>query len=309
MQNGWAMDVAGGHVSDTQAVWDILMASHRGDLEAVQAAGPGLMYAQYNYTPPIHFAVREGHTGLVRYLLGEGAYDPTHITYPFKESLLTVAEDRGHDEIAALLRAYETPRYTGDNGRIHYPRTETAVVFEKAVNKNDLATARHLLSEHPEYAKDETFFWGEGILTRPVKDGYYEMIDLLLEHGASVPGILKWVQFYYFETYAHAKYIMERGMNPNVKSWHGVTVLHDMAQKGHLDKAALLLDHGAFIDPLEEEYQSTPLGMAARWGHVEMVRLLLDRGADRSLAGASWATPKKWAQSKGHKAIENMLSS
>jgi ankyrin repeat protein len=59
-----------------------------------------------------------------------------------------------------------------------------------------------------------------------------------------------------------------------------------MAQKGFIDKARLLLEHGAFIDPVEEEYQSTPLGMAARWGHADMVRLLLDYGADRQLAGA-----------------------
>lgn len=296
-------------MSTTTAVWNILAASYKGDLEAVWAAGPGLIYAQYNYTPPIHFAVREGHTDLVRYLLAEGAYDPSYKTYPFRESLLTVAQDRGHREIEALLNTYVTPKYTGDNGRIHYPRTEDAREFEKAVNKNDLATAKALLEEHPEFAKDETFFWGEGILTRPVKDGYFGMIDLLMEHGARVPDILKWTQAYYFETYAHAKYIMDRGMNPNVMSWHGVTILHDMAQKGQIDKAALLLDHGAFIDPIEEEYQSTPLGMAARWGHETMVRFLLDRGADRGKAGAPWATPVTWAKNKGHNNIERLLSS
>ena len=45
-----------------------------------------------------------------------------------------------------------------------------------------------------------------------------------------------------------------------------MTLLHDMAHEGDIPKAMLLLDHGADINPIDEEYQSTPLGMAARWG-------------------------------------------
>ncbi len=44
---------------------------------------PELIYAQYNYHPPIHFAVREGHLDLVRYLLRNGAHAPDYRSYPF----------------------------------------------------------------------------------------------------------------------------------------------------------------------------------------------------------------------------------
>ena len=97
-------------------------------------------------------------------------------------------------------------------------------------------------------------------------------------------------------------------MNPNVMSWHHVTLLHDMAQKGNIYKAKLLIDHGAAIDPIDEEYQSTPLGMAARWGHIEMVKFLLEQGADPNMAGEAWATPLEWARKKGHGEIEEMLN-
>jgi ankyrin repeat protein len=82
-----------------------------------------------------------------------------------------------------------------------------------------------------------------------------------------------------------------------------------MAQKGCIDKARLLLKHGAEIDPIDEEYQSTPLGLASRWGQREMVEFLLESGADPGKAGAAWATPLEWAKRKGHPDIEATLRS
>ena len=72
-------------------------------------------------------------------------------------------------------------------------------------------------------------------------------------------------------------------------------------------KAALLLDYGADIDAVDDEFRSTPLGLAARWGRQSLVRLLLDRGADRQRAAAEWATPLAWAQGKGHTAVAALL--
>lgn len=44
------------------------------------------------YAPPLHFAVREGHEDLVKYLVANGGLDPTYRTYPFLDTLATVAE-------------------------------------------------------------------------------------------------------------------------------------------------------------------------------------------------------------------------
>src|SRR6266478_4526152 len=112
-----------------------------------------------------------------------------------------------------------------------------------------------------------------------VKENNRNMIDLLMSHGAKVPDILKWAQFYYFERLDGATYMMEKGMNPNTMSCHHVTILHDMAQKGDIRKAELLIKHGAEMNAVDEEYQSTPLAMAVRWGHSEMVEYLLSEGA------------------------------
>jgi ankyrin repeat protein len=82
-----------------------------------------------------------------------------------------------------------------------------------------------------------------------------------------------------------------------------------MAYTGDILKAALLLDRGADLEALDEEFRSTPLGVAARFGKREMVEFLLDRGADPNKAGAHWATPLEWARKKGHADIASVLRS
>ena len=96
-------------------------------------------------------------------------------------------------------------------------------------------------------------------------------------------------------------------MNPDHMTWHHVSLLHDMAQEGDIQKASLLLRYGAALNNIEEEYQSTPLGLATRWGNRSMVEFLLTEGADPNVSGAPWATPLTWAIKKGHTDSENLL--
>lgn len=308
------VSLSNGVRATTAQVWSVLVAACQGNLHKLKelvSEIPELIYAQYNYTPPIHFAVREGHIELVKYLLEQGAHDPTYKIYPFRESLLTIATDRHHREIINMLEAYQKQpglwKYSGDNGEIHYNRTSIELEFQEAVDKEDLGKTRRMLEQHPGFATDHTYFWGEGILVFAAKNNNRQMIDLLISYGASVPEVLKWAQYYYFESLEGAQYIMAKGMDPNVMSWQRVRLLHDMAQKGNIAKAELLLKYGAGIDPVDDEYQSTPLGMAARWGHTDMVEYLIKQGADLNKAGAVWATPLAWARSKEHVHIKKLL--
>lgn len=127
-----------GAVSTTAKVWEILSASNDGSLSRIRQLVnecPELAYAQYNYAPPIHFAVREGHTEIVKFLLDLGAHDPDYKFYPFQESLQTVASDRGFIEIENLLNSYAEDgsrcRFKGDNGEILYEKTDLRSNFKR----------------------------------------------------------------------------------------------------------------------------------------------------------------------------------
>jgi ankyrin repeat protein len=189
-----------------------------------------------------------------------------------------------------------------DHGAREVPRPMEELT--KLLDDNDVEGLEKRLKESNALENQDTAFWSEGILAGPANRGNAPIIELLLRHGARVPDVSKWGRFYYFKHTEIAQLLLESGMNPNHMNWHHVTLLHDMAQDGDIAKARLLLDHGADIDAIDEEYRSTPLGLAARWGHPHMVALLLERGADPNKAGASWSTPLAWARKKGHREIE-----
>ncbi|HEX9366566.1 MAG TPA: ankyrin repeat domain-containing protein, partial [Vicinamibacterales bacterium] len=303
-----------GTVVPTTTIWRMLVAAREGDLATASSLVeecPSLVFCDYNYMPPLHLAVREGHLEIVRFLAERGAVNPNHRTYPYQETLLTVAEDRGFTAIAGLLEEYgrksDPARPADEIGEIDYGRDPQRRRFQQLVNANARGAVEALLKERPELATDPFAFWSEGVLMMPAHDNHHAMIELLMRHGAGVPDMTKWGREYYFKHDDIAVFLMDRGMNPNHMNCHRTTLLHGMAQLGEVRKATLLLDHGADINAVDDEFRSTPLGFAARWGQRQMVTLLLDRGADPTLAGADWATPREWARKKGHAKIAAAL--
>lgn len=510
-----------GTTTTTDVVWSMFDACAKGDLPSVTelvARHPSLVRYEYNYTPPVHFAVREGHPQLVRFLLDHGT-DVTYRTYPFQDSLFTIARDRGHEEVAEILEAELAQRFplteglhhfltaaragdveavrahlerdpelarasndTGDtalhqaafmghvevmaalldagagvdavradgyrpihcallNPRRAYERSVELARFlldrgarynifvaaalgdtkhvdealatdpslanfedtchhrplSAAARRHDLtmvekllahgadpnlpeegaprgqalwfaayrdqpAMARALLEHgadpraevessgtplgharnHPEirqlfvefgtpeaadepdpfdklvnqnevdaveaYLRDHPVRVGAAELSDRLGDianrGQLAMVELFLRHGARVPDVSKWGRFYYFKHDEIISVLLDAGANPNHMNWNHVTVLHQFAHEGELAKAQRMIDHGADIEAVDDEYCSTPLGFASRAGRQEMVALLLEAGANPNGAGAPWATPLAWARRKGYPEIE-----
>ena len=529
LQGARPYTLADGAVVTTDDVFRMFVAARAGDLAQVKALiarAPALAVVEYNYTPPIHFAVREGHLPIVELLIARGA-DLAYRSYPFQDSLLTMAEDREHSDVAALLREHLARRFalapgakdiieaaragelarvhaelardarlgrasneTGDtalhqaahnghvdvvhallaagadpdavrgdgyrpihlalmpNWRMAVPKERAAAIADAliargvrytmfvaalrgdhqfirdalrrdrslaneddschhrpisaAARRNDVELVRLLLDhradpsaaeegaprghalwaavhnrhreiarlllehgadpngmvessgtpmdqarpdpellallrahggiehrdqraelgrmiaerrfadfermvrEQPALLHDEGE-WGDGILAGPAHRGDHEVLALLIRLGARVPLVSKWAPYYYFKHEPTAAFLLANGMDPDHTNWHRLTLLHHMAAEGELRKARLLLDHGAEIDAVDEEYRSTPLGLAARRGQRELVSFLLERGADPNRSGAPWATPLAWARKKGHDDITSTL--
>jgi uncharacterized protein len=311
---GLRVKMRDGNYSTTTQLWRMLAACRKGDLSRVEelaSSNAGLILCDYNYMVPLHLAVREGHFSVASWLCERGAANPNYVTYPYRETLPTLARDRGYDDIARLLEEWyareNTARPEEEGGEFEYVRDEQRVRFEKLVNVGARPEVETMLRERPELARDPLAHHGEGILSMPANRGNRAMLELLMRHGARVPDVTKWGAWYYFKRDDIAAFLIERGMNPRHMNVHHTTLLHDMAYTGEVKKATLLLDAGADIDALDEEFRSTPLGLAARFGQRNMVELLLERKADPSLAGAAWATPLEWARKKGHCDIEALL--
>src|SRR5712671_3601355 len=84
--------------------WEVLTAANTGDGAAMRrllAGDPARSRSGYFYTPAIHFAVREGHTEIVKMLLDAGADSEWNGHYG--ASLIDLAKERDHNDVVMVL--------------------------------------------------------------------------------------------------------------------------------------------------------------------------------------------------------------
>ena len=157
-------------------IWDTFCAAADGDaaaLRPVLARDPNLYRAEYWYTPPIHFAVREGRLETTRVLLEAGA-DPAWRSMS-GDDLVTLARDRGHDALARLLEQESKAR----QGLPPAPHSADDPLVA-AATKGDLERVRARLGEPdplPRIALGSA-------LHAAARSGHRALVELLLAHGA-----------------------------------------------------------------------------------------------------------------------------
>ena len=79
----------------------------------------------------------------------------------------------------------------------------------------------------------------------------------------------------------------------------GSTPLHLASERGHLDLARLLVEHGANVAAQDQD-ESTPLHLASEGGRLDLARLLVEHGANVAAQDQDGSTPlrlaSKWGQ-------------
>ena len=290
-------------------IWSMLCAALEGDVDRVRAlAGrePNLVCAEYWYTQPLHFAVREGHAEVVVALLELGA-DATYRRYAH-ESLATVARDRGHEEVAEIIERARAARGLGPGPHaVHTAATEGDVGRLLALTE----TGRSLL----DLGDDEGFT----PLHRAVEAGHTECACLLLKLGAAPDA----VQAGGGGNRPDAWYrpVGQRPIDLALKRNDfdmvrvllagGAKLTFDVAAAmGDADEVGRILDSDpAALSALGDE-AGRPMGEAARRGHIGVVRTLLAHGVDPNLRDGRDAPQGKalWhAAQRGDSEMARML--
>lgn len=311
---GDTLDWTGGFRGED--VWDVLTAARDGDVSRLRQLVdrvPNIVHAEYWYTPPLQFAVREGHAAATRLLLDAGA-DVTHRTLYGGETMLQVATERGHEEVASILRAEMDARFASD-GTIH--------PIHEAVQSGDLDAVRALLD-----ADTSLVNRGDALGRRPLhyavenvaKNGM-EVLDLLLDRGADIDAtgfssddrlggqgfrpvaLALWKHPYWPQRndYDTVRRLIDRGAE------YTTTIA---AALGDEDRVRELLRRDAGLANDLEPGGKRPLSAAAERNHAAIVDLLLDAGADPNLPEGP-NCPRGyalWAASRfGHRAVAERL--
>ncbi|MEM7351493.1 MAG: ankyrin repeat domain-containing protein [Acidobacteriota bacterium] len=161
-------------------IWETICAARDGDVASLRQLlerDPNLYRAEYWYTQPIHFAVREGHLDAVQLLLAAGADPDWHGLQA--DPLTTVARDRGHEAVARLLESADraAPAEEAETPAVPESPIHVAAAAGDTEKINELLDA-DASQRHTTDSDSRT------PLSRAVAAQQREIVALLLERGA-----------------------------------------------------------------------------------------------------------------------------
>ena len=274
----------------TYQVADLCEAASEGDVAKIQHildAQPDLVnvyMAENNEHLAIHYAVMNQHADAVRVLMEAGA-DHTAGIYPHRDATdaLTIADERGMDEIVQILREEDEKRKLAACKNIAITEDNDAL-FE-AVQEGRNGDALAILDRQPDLL-DACHRNGGSVIYAAASYGRYQLVAELLKRGADIT------------------HLTPEGQSPLDGAVHNIRGRNRPLNEGCLICAGVLLQAGceqslesaialgdfdfvrAYAEQHPERFQSNDserdglLQIAVQNGNIDMVRLLLDLGLD-----------------------------
>lgn len=297
--------------------WKILSAAFAGDIDTVTHfldKDSSNINVQFAYYEPLHYAVRGGDIEMVNLLVKRGGH-PKAKGWLFKycdDTPLGKAIDRERQDIVEILTdaAKELQEWKWPEEKPQTSEEKLIYKFELACGGNRSRHVRKVLKKQPELATRGLY--------EAVHHGHLDLIQYLLSEGADVNGHMPWSCWYTPLMHALrkdkprfeiAQLLLDNGVFINATNGLGMTALHIIALAGNIESANWLIDNGANVNAIEQEFCSSPLGWAAKWGHIELAKLLISYGAEINLPNSeSWTQPLSWAQKNNHQKLVRLLT-
>jgi ankyrin repeat protein len=322
-------EVLVGYLLARGAFYDISVAAKVGDAERVAALldqDPGLVnrvpaWCSYYSGLPLRCAAANGHLAVVKLLLDRGANpnEPEFDIAPFGGALHAAIGNRHHDVVKLLLEHGANPNAEVESSG----NCLTIAKFARAPRKTRELLISYGAKPLPDYKDKDVKVLARELDADPPKridgplldgliaGGHRKCIELILSRDPDVlstPDSTPWWSGSLPKSPKFARWLMQRGLDPNRRNWLGITLLHRCAAKGDINMAEVCLDHGADINAVETEWSTTPLGAAARSGKKDMAEWLLSKGANRRAPeDEPWAQPAAWARRQGHPGVADLL--
>ena len=211
-------------------------------------------------TSPPYGANALTHLTMSKYLRLEPARTPAFL------NAATALLDAGADPNSGFLTTGQHPeRETALYGAAGVAHNEalTRLLLERGADPNDAEAVYHSPETHDNGAMKLLVETGE--LTR-------ENLSLML------------IRKHDWHDYDGAKYLLERGVDPNYHREHGwIPIHHAVARNNSIEMIELLLDHGAY--PTVRKDGATAIERAARRGRGDLLELFERRGFPIELHG------------------------
>jgi len=278
----------------------------------------------------LHEAARAGRKDMVAMLISNGADIHAKTKGGGTNALYFAAFNAHHDTAILLLQKGAT---------LEKPIVDAVIARDVEIIRKLLDKDRELLHAGDYFRKGSALHWAALL-------GYENIVQLLLEYGASVhekargdnsplhyaalAGSKTVINLlidagadvnvedkYRGLTPLHwaaktgdveiARLLISKGARVKAKKYCRTTLMQIAAVRGDIDLAELLINNGANVDGSDNDHKGTPIHGAASGGKTEMVKFLIGKGANVRAKDEYGSTPLHDAAYRGSTEIVGIL--